>query len=280
MKVIIFGAKGQLGSEFCNNFAKNNIAYLAYDYSDFDINNYNLTQQTIAEFRPDVVINCSAYTLVENAENDTIIAYSTNSLAPSYLAILSKQYNFKLVHFSTDYVFDGSKSELYIESDFANPLNIYGKSKLLGENQIVNISDNYLIFRLSWVYGNGQNNFIAKLGVWSQKSKHLKIADDEISIPTSVKQIVEISTLAINQNLTGLFHLTNSGYASRFEWANELNTILHLGLYLERAKTSDFKSIVQRPLFSAMSNKKLSDTLDISIVDWREDLRTYFSNFK
>jgi len=172
--------------------------------------------------KPDIVINCAAYNLVDKAEEDYITAYKTNALGVRNLAYLSNKLNAFFVHYSTDYVFDGTKENgLYTEEDTPNPLNEYGKSKLTGERWIVEETENYLLFRVSWVYGRGKQNFIYKLIQWAKNNDYLKIAYDEISVPTSTRTIVEVTLKALDNGLTGLYHLTNSGYASRYEWAKK-----------------------------------------------------------
>lgn len=277
MKVLIFGAKGQLGREFCKYFDLRDVQYFSYDIDDCDISNYQLTQSKFDIHKPDIVINCSAYNLVDKAETDTINAYYSNSIGPTHLAFLSNQFNCKLVHYGTDYVFDGKKGDFYSEEDEPNPLNIYGASKLMGENQVKQILSNYLVLRLSWVYGIGSpNTFLSKLKQWSQNTNTLRIVDDEISVPTSVRTIVDVTMEAINENLNGTYHLTNGGKASRWEWANALNELANLNLNIIKAKSSEFSLPAKRPLFSAMSNQRISKELKINIPEWNEELTNFY----
>lgn len=277
MKVLIFGAKGQLGREFCRYFDLQNIIYFPYDIDDCDISDYQLTESKVENHKPDIVINCSAYNLVDKAESDSMNAYYSNAIGPTHLAFLSNQFNCKLIHYGTDYVFDGTKGDYYTEDDAPNPMNIYGSSKLMGERQVKQISNNYLIFRLSWVYGIGSpNTFLSKLKQWSQNTDTLRIVDDEISVPTSVRTIVEVTMKAIDKDLNGLYHLTNSGKASRWQWATALNEIANLNLNIIEAKSSEFNLPAKRPLESAMSNQKISNELEINIPDWKEELINFY----
>ena len=172
------------------------------------------------------------------------------------LILACNNYKAKLVHFSTDYVFDGSKEGLYTEEDNPNPLNEYGKSKLFGEYFIQEQMEDYLIFRTSWVYGEGKQNFIYKLTGWAKSQEYLKAACDEFSVPTSTRTIVEVTLKAIQQELTGLYHLVNTGYASRFEWAREYFRLRGINKFIYPPYQSNFNLPAQRPRFSAMSNKK------------------------
>lgn len=277
MKVLIFGAKGQLGREFCKYFDTHNLEYFAYDIDDCDISDFQLTKNKFENHKPDIVLNCSAYNLVDKAESDSMNAYYSNAIGPTHIALLSNQFNCKLIHYGTDYVFDGSKGDDYFENDVPNPLNIYGMSKLMGEKQVQQIANNYLILRLSWVYGIGSpNTFLSKLKQWSQNTNTLRIVDDEISVPTSVRTIVDVTMKAINEKLNGLYHLANSGKASRWEWAIALNEIANLNLNIVKAKSSEFNLPAKRPLVSAMSNQKISEILGIEIPNWKEELTNYY----
>jgi len=166
-----------------------------------------------------------------------------------------------LVHYSSDYIFDDSKEGLYTEEDKPNPLNEYGKSKLFGESFIEEQMKNYLIFRTSWVYGQGKQNFLYKLTQWAQTQEYLKIACDEFSVPTSTNTIVEVTLKAIDEGLTGVYHLVNSGFTSRFEWAREFLKLKGINKFIYPAHQSDFNLPARRPRFSAMSNEKYARQL-------------------
>ncbi|RLG13260.1 dTDP-4-dehydrorhamnose reductase [Candidatus Pacearchaeota archaeon] len=257
MKILITGAKGQLGQEFVKKLQRENKKFLALPRDKLDISNLKQVLQVFEEYKPDVVINCSAYNLVDRAEEEKEIAYKTNAIGPKNLAFACQEYNTFLIHYSTDYVFDGKKETLYTEEDIPNPLSEYAKSKYLGEIFLKEETDRYLIFRVSWVYGEGKQNFIYKLLQWAQAQDYLKIACDEFSIPTSTRTIVEITLKAINAGLTGLYHLVNSDYASRYEWAKEVFRIKGIKKFIYPAYQADFNLPAKRPRFSAMSNEKI-----------------------
>jgi len=273
MKILITGAKGQLGQEFVKKLQRENKKFLALPRDKLDISNLKQVLQVFEEYKPDVVINCSAYNLVDRAEEEKEIAYKTNAIGPKNLAFACQEYNTFLIHYSTDYVFDGKKETLYTEEDIPNPLSEYAKSKYLGEIFLKEETDRYLIFRVSWVYGEGKQNFIYKLLQWAQAQDYLKIACDEFSIPTSTRTIVEITLKAINAGLTGLYHLVNSDYASRYEWAKEVFRIKGIKKFIYPAYQADFNLPAKRPRFSAMSNEKICKNLGIKIKNWKEELR-------
>lgn len=281
MKVLLLGSKGQLGLEFSKYLANKKIQFFPYDIGDCNVADFNILKQKIEEHQPNLIINCTAYNFVDKAEDEPDLAFAFNSIGPVNLSILAKMNNIKLIHYSSDYVFDGSKNEMYIEQDTTNPLNLYGHSKLLGENNIINNCDDYLIFRTSWVYGSGsKNSFAYKLTQWSKENTQLKIVDDEISVPTSVNTLVQVTMNAIDAELKGLYHLTNSGSCSRFELAKELKKILNLEVDIQSAKAIDFNFKANRPLFSAMSNELLSKELNIEIPNWKEEINNFYKNNK
>ena len=272
MKFLITGARGQLAREFIAYFQEKGYGFAAFPKDELDVSDFEKVYQTIKEIKPDIIINCSAYNQVDLAEKEKHLAYKVNTIGVYNLAISAREIKAKLVHYSTDYVFDGTKIGFYTEEDQPNPLNEYGKSKLLGEFFIQEILENYLIFRVSWVYGKGTQNFLYKLEEWAKKQEVLKIAVDEFSVPTSTRTIVEVTLKALDEGLTGLYHLTNSGYASRYEWAKEYFKLKGINKLIYPALQADFNLPAKRPKWSVMSNEKISKALGITIRDWREEL--------
>jgi dTDP-4-dehydrorhamnose reductase len=274
-KVLITGASGQLGKEFVKVLSSKGIDFVALERKDLDVTNFEKVYKTLKEINPSVVINCSAYNQVDLAETEILKAFSTNAIGPYNLAITCREINAKLIHYSTDYVFDGIKKGLYTEEDSPNPLNQYARSKLLGEELVKQVLEDYLIFRVSWVYGEGTQNFLYKLEEWAKKQEVLKVVVDEFSVPTYTKTIVEVTLKAIDAGLTGLYHLTNSGYASRYEWAKEYFKLKGINKLIYPALQADFNLPAKRPKWSVMSNEKISKALGITIRDWKEDLKSF-----
>lgn len=275
MKYLITGAKGQLGREFVRALESKGEKFLALSREELDIRDFKKITEVITQFRPYVVINCSAYNKVDKAEEEFEEALAVNSTGVANLAIACRTVGALLIHYSSDYVFDGEKQGLYNEEDKIAPINKYGLSKYLGERQIENILDEYLIFRTSWVYGEGTQNFLYKLNKWTNAQEYLKIASDEFSVPTSTRRIVEITLKAVKKETRGLFHLVNSGYASRYEWAKEYCKLRGISKFIYPAKQADFALKAKRPFFSAMSNEKISRMIGITIPDWREELKNF-----
>jgi dTDP-4-dehydrorhamnose reductase len=276
LKFLITGAKGQLAKEFAKELTNRGIDFTALTKEEFDISDANKVFKVIKEIKPDVVINCAAYNLVDRAESFPTEAIAVNAFGVANLVFACTEVKAVLVHYSTDYLFDGTKIGFYTEEDQPNPLNEYGKSKLYGELFIQKTLENYLIFRTSWVYGRGTQNFLYKLEEWAKKQEILKIAVDEFSIPTSTRTIVEITLKALDKGITGLYHLTNSGYASRYEWAKEYFKLKEISKLIYPALQADFNLPSKRPKWSVMSNEKISKVLGVAIRDWKEELKNYY----
>ncbi len=276
-KYLIIGKNGQLGTEFVRQLTKNNLDFIAFDHHQIDISNTYKVVELIDQIKPNIVINTSAYNQVDLAEKNYNLAYKTNSLGVNNLVFACKKYNSLIIHYSTDYVFDGEKdSGLYDENDLVNPLNEYGKSKYLGETFLDNYP-NSLLFRTSWVFGEGLQNFIYKFLQWTKNNNTLKISSNEISIPTSTKTIVDLTLRAINSGLNGKFHLTNSGYCSRYEYAKYILKISNLNNIIEPVDVASFNLPAKRPSFSAMSNQKVSKELNYLIPEWHDVVKDYLS---
>ncbi|WP_029522927.1 dTDP-4-dehydrorhamnose reductase [Persephonella sp. KM09-Lau-8] len=280
MKYLILGKNGQLGNAFVKYLANQKKNFSALSHEECDISDLNIVLKVLEDYKPDIVINCAAYNLVDKAESEYWNAYKTNALGVKNLAYACKEYNSYLITYSTDYVFDGTKENgLYTEEDIPNPLNEYGKSKLTGENWLMEENpEKYLIFRTSWVYGEGKQNFIYKLMQWTKNNDYLKIAYDEISVPTSTRTIVNVSLKAIDKGLTGLFHLTNTEYASRYEWAKKIFEIKRIKKFIYPVSKDIFNLPAKRPKFSAMDNQKISSMLDTNIPTWYEELGYIIKN--
>ncbi|MEO0278036.1 MAG: dTDP-4-dehydrorhamnose reductase [candidate division WOR-3 bacterium] len=276
MKYLILGASGQLGKEFVRKLSSDSCSFIALSRNELDITNTSAVRERIFELRPDVIINCAAYNLVDLAEVEFDLALQVNALAVLNIGMICKEVGAFFIHYSTDYVFNGKKEGLYTEDDSPDPLNKYGLSKYIGEKLLFTFNDNCLIFRTSWVYGEGKQNFLYKLNQWVKNQDYLRVACDEFSVPTSTRTIVEITLLALKQGLTGLYHLVNSGYASRYEWAKEYFRIKGIKKFIYPAYQHEFNLPAKRPRWSAMSNAKVCKELEIDIKEWNEELRLFF----
>ncbi len=277
MKYLIAGKNGQLAKAFIRRLGERGADFLAPEKADLDITDPQKIRSICESYGPDVIINCAAYNLVDKAEEEPGNAFAVNASGPALLADAAGEHKALLVHFSSDYVFDGKKSDgLYTEADVPNPLNRYGKSKLDGERAVLESAGRSLVFRVSWVFGEGKQNFISKLIGWSEKSDVLQIADNEISVPTYTYTIADTTLMALDHDLRGLYHLTSSGSCSRFEWAALVMKMSGIKKAMRPVPMQTFKLPAERPGFSAMSNERLSRELKVKIPGWEEGVKLFF----
>jgi dTDP-4-dehydrorhamnose reductase len=287
MKILLFGALGQLGTELQPLLSPFG------EIAAFDIHNLNLentvgVRETIRAVHPDVIVNASAYTAVDQAEGEAEKAFTVNGSIPSLFAEEASKLNACLIHYSTDYVFDGKKGSPYREDDKPNPLGVYGKSKLAGEEAIKAGNANYLILRTSWVYSSNRSSFVTKVLEWARKQEVLSIVSDQVSNPTWARTLAEVTAQLLGKGFDflvergGLYHVAGNGYTSRLDWAKkilELDPNWHeqIARQIVPALTSDFPSPAQRPLFSALDCSLFQSTFDISLPNWEDALKLAMS---
>jgi dTDP-4-dehydrorhamnose reductase len=274
---LILGANGQLGKQFTRELRARNITVHAPDEKDCDITKPEVLAESIEKYAPGIIVNCAAYNAVDDAESKPDIAFLINQKAVENIINVCKSNRIFLVHYSSDYVFDGNKGDLYTEQDQTNPLSVYGKSKRAGELAVLESSIDFLLFRPSWVFGDGTQNFIYKIKQWASKNRILKISADEVSVPTGAADLVNFTLLSLEKGLKGLYHLTNSSYCSRYEWGRYILDLLHLENIVIPVPVSTFKTVAARPLFSPMSNHLLSSKLGAAIPDWKDAVKRFLS---
>lgn len=281
MRYLLFGKDGQLGKAFEKFFSIKGLDYVGLNHDDIDIGSLMDTYELVKKYKPKYIINCTAYTDVDGAETSFIKANRVNGLGAKNLSFASKKTGAFLVHYSTDYIFDGArKNGLYKEDDEPHPVNRYGESKLFGEELIKeDLEENYLIFRLSWLFGDGKQNFIHKIIEAGKKNKDLRVVSDEVSIPTFTETVVALTIKSLEKKLSGVYHITSSDYCSRYEWAKEIFKILGEEKNIASCKSSDFDLIAKRPAFSAMSNEKISKALNIKIPDWKHETKKFINKY-
>jgi dTDP-4-dehydrorhamnose reductase len=287
MKIVLFGRNGQLGWEFERSLpALGDV--ISLDREELDLCHLDAVQRFLSQSKPDLIVNASAYTDVDRAEREPELVMKVNALAPEVMAEASRQLRAVLVHFSTDYVFDGRTNRPYIETDPTNPLNVYGKSKLMGEENIKQASDAFLILRTSWVYSLRGNSFVNKVLGWARKNSMLKIVDDQVGNPTWARMLAEITGLLLAQNQEnlydriheqcGIYHLAGSGYTSRYEWAQQIlasdpHRSEQTVQTIEPGRSQDFPTPATRPLFSALDCSHFENTFGLRLPPWSGTLK-------
>jgi len=268
MKILITGAKGQLGQAFQKKFEQLNIQYIAKGSKELDITKIDQLRNLVQNEKEIThIINCAAYNYVDKAEEEWEKAYQINGLGVRNLSIISNEINAELIHYSTDYVFSGKKGE-YTIYDTVDPINRYGESKALGEREITQAQRYYLI-RTSWVFGVGKDNFAKKVINWSQNNKELKITTDEKSAPTYTEDLVEATLELIKQKVYGIYHITNTP-CTRYEWAEYILKKIGWQGTLKPAKRSDFNLPAKRPESSVLNNFGYTEVTGKKMPDWKD----------
>ena len=282
MKAILLGASGQLGKEWQRIIDKDyseEIQLLRYTSSDLDITHYQEVSDEFREQKPGVVINCAAYTDVDGAEDHKKLARKVNMEAPLYLAELSQQLEFKLVHYSTDYVFPGTKlnkrefPEGYSEDHPADPVNWYGKTKWEGEQAIRQTAENHLIMRVSWLCGQFGSNFVKTMLRLGRERDELQVVDDQWGSPSFAENIVENGLNLLGKNKIGTYHITSKGLISWYDLAKAVFEIKDMNVSLEAVDSDTFPTKAKRPYFSKLNTQKLEAVAGSEIIEWKEGLR-------
>jgi dTDP-4-dehydrorhamnose reductase len=284
-KLLLFGANGQVGWELQRALAPLG-HLLTLTRAQVDLTNSEAIRKTIQETKPNYIINAAAYTAVDKAERESDLAYAINAEAVGIMAEAAKEIGSWLIHYSTDYVFDGDKQSYYCEADPVAPLSVYGKTKLAGEEKIKSVGGQYLIFRTTWVYATRGHNFAKTMLRLAKERDQLRIISDQRGVPTSAELIADVTALCITrlqldaglgQKATGIYHLTAAGETNWHEYACfVLNLAQQQGQALRvnineviPIPTSEYPTPAQRPLNSCLNTQKLQNTFNIYLPDWR-----------
>ncbi len=255
MKILVTGAGGNLGRRLVQDFSRDH-EVRGLTHSDLDISNYASVKESVSGFGPDVILNAAAFTAVDRCEDEIDIAYSVNSVGVRNLCSAANALDSRIVHFSTDFVFDGTRNDApYREYDEVNPLSVYGKSKYRGEVEVRQLSQNYLILRVAWLYGPGGWNFTDWVVEQTTSGKEIQIVTDQFGCPTWVGDVSTQIRHLLEADARGLYHSVNTGSCSRFEWAVEAARVGGGELELIRPVTSEvFKQKAPRPKHSVLDN--------------------------
>ncbi len=284
MKILLLGSNGQLGKELERQLSSVG-SVVAFPRSSLDITDHAAIKDAVRCVQPDVIVNAAAYTAVDQAEKDPETAFAINAEAVAHLAQRAKTDNAWLIHYSTDYVFDGTKPTPYIETDSPNPVNVYGASKLAGEQAVVDAGCQYLIFRTTWVIGKDGSNFAKTILRLAAERQSLKVISDQIGVPTSPALITKATSNAIQsiKNDTawprGIYHIAPEGASSWHEVAQTLVSFteqnnIPLSVSVESIKaitTAEYPAAAKRPLNSLLDTSKLRSQLSFDLPHWKDD---------
>lgn len=281
-RILILGAHGQVGRELQRSFAGAGELICA-GRDSADLASPESLRQAVRAAEPDLILNAAAYTAVDRAETEREAAFAVNAQAPRVLAEEAARANALLVHYSTDYVFDGTKGEPWVETDATNPLNVYGASKLAGENAIAEAGGRYLIFRTSWVYGPHGSNFLLTMLRLGRERDSLRVVDDQTGAPTTSIAIADATRAVVegvlagragsDESWSGVYHMTCGGAVTWYGFAREI--FARAGSLLGRPapqltpiRTSEYPTPATRPANSVLSNRKLKDQFGVTLPSW------------
>lgn len=285
MRILLTGRSGQVGHALLPLIQERGVI-LAPGREQLDLASEDSIVRVVREFEPHVIVNAAAYTLVNDAEANPDLAFRVNARAPGLLAELAAEMDAALVHYSTDYVFDGTKEGPWVESDPVHPLNVYGASKLGGEQSITAVGGRFLVLRTSWVYGMHGSNFLLTIRRLASERTELRIVSDQIGAPTSAPQIASATARLIagldhrspGDFPSGIYHLTAAGSTSWFGFAEAIVEMLRPRMPLKVEKilpvsSAEFPTPAKRPLNSVLRNAKFTQTFGFALADWESGLQ-------
>ncbi len=281
--ILLIGKNGQIGRELQGTLLSHG-RVIALDRTQMDLTQADTIRETIRKISPDIIVNAAGYTAVDKAEDEPGLALLVNATAPGILAEETRRINALLVHYSTDYVFDGTCSTPYVEEDEANPVNMYGKSKLAGERAVRATGCKHLILRASWIYSAHGTNFVLSMLRLARQRKEIAVVDDQIGSPSSAHELAKSTAELLGRfrdsdEQTGVFHLSASGYASRFAFAREIvdaarrcSGDLPGWAAVTATTTENYPLPAARPLNASMSKEKIKRVFGVEMPSWEDQL--------
>ena len=288
MKILVTGKNGQLGKSIQNIITGNekNSKFVFVGREALDLSSQDSIINYFNNNSFDIIINCAAYTAVDKAEKEVELANYINHLAINKIAEISNRQEIKLIHISTDYIFDGISEKAYLESDDPSPLNIYGKSKLAGEVAVcAAMQKNAIIIRTSWLYSEHSNNFVDTILRKAQKFDELNVISDQFSSPTNASDLAKVIIQIINHKkfrdydqLTQIYHYSSYGVCSWFEFAREILELANIDCQVNPIETKDYLTAARRPKYSLLNTDKIVKSFDLEIPFWKDSLKAYIDN--
>ncbi len=276
MKILVTGSKGQLGSEIKKkSLTKTNFEWFFTDRQSFDISNLDNINIFLDFHHPNIIINCAAYTAVDNAEDNFKTANNVNHKAISLIAKWCYENNCKLLHISTDYVYNGNSTSPYTEEDQTDPINNYGKTKLMGDIACQNNNPESLIIRTSWLYTSFGNNFLTRLLNMTQNSDEIEIVNDQFGSPTYAGDLANtIFNLIINKKWhPGIYNYSNSGIISWYDFAKNIKSLFGFHTTIKPISTKEYCPKIKRPKYSVLNNSKIINTFKIKQFNYKVSLK-------
>lgn len=273
--ILVTGSTGQLGSDVVKELLKRGYSTLSPNRSEFNLCSEDSIRNYILNSNCEAIVHCAAYTQVDKAEDEKDLCIKINATATKHIVKCAKILDIPMIYISTDYVFDGTKDGEYTENDETNPINIYGESKLAGEKYVQEILDKYYIVRTSWVFNINGKNFIETMLRLSKANNQLSIVNDQIGSPTYTKDLSRLLVDMLETSKYGLYHATNEGYCSWYEFANTIFKLANINIDIKAINSNEYASRSKRPLNSKLSKDKLIEYGFKPLPHWEDALKDY-----
>lgn len=288
MKILVTGAEGQLGSEIRLIASQySGLQFLFTDINELDLTDQYALERMVADMKPDYFINCAAYTAVDVAEKDDELAKELNTKVPAYLGKLATKFQFKVIHLSTDYVFDGTAYVPYTENDLVNPESVYGKTKLNGEIALLKESTSSMVIRTSWLYSGHGKNFLKTMIKLGEEQEQLKVVYDQIGSPTfagdlarAILTIISTTIAGEHEWKPGIYHYSNEGVCSWYDFAKAIHEIYGIQCDVHPITTEEYPTPAKRPQYSVLNKSKIKRVFGIEIPYWRDSLQRCIHGMK
>jgi dTDP-4-dehydrorhamnose reductase len=272
MKIMVTGACGMLAADLISALAGHDVTPLTFE--QLDICDMSAVMDVVRAVKPQVIINCAAFTKVDACESEAELAHAVNGSAPGKLAVVAAEFNAGLLHVSTDYVFDGSKNAPYVEDDTVNPLSVYGKSKLEGEQSVQGYDRHYIV-RTQWLYGHNGPNFVKTMLRLAAERPEVRVVNDQYGSPTATRDLADAIAQLITTDAYGTYHITNSGHTSWYGFARDIFEIAKIDTPLFPIKTYEYPVPAKRPAFSPLENRNWLALGKAPLRGYKEALRDY-----
>ncbi len=277
MRILVMGHRGMLGSDLMEVLGRDH-EVSGVDVAEFDITSAADCERVIGEFQPRAVVNAAAYTDVDGCETNREACFAVNAEGVRNVAEACGAAAAKVVHYSTDYVFDGTKGAPYVEDDPCRPINAYGESKRRGEEYLVGTAGDHLLIRTAWLYGRQGKNFVKAILAKARDEKALRVVDDQVGSPTFSLDLAQATKLLVELDCRGIFHVTNRGVCSWFQFARKIIEMAQLpGVTIEPIPSSDLNRKAKRPAYSVMSNGRFMEATGRAMRPWQVALNDYLT---
>jgi dTDP-4-dehydrorhamnose reductase len=277
MRILVMGHKGMLGSDLVETFGRHH-EVSGIDRDEFDITSPEECLRVVEEFNPDVIANAAAYTDVDGCETNRDACFAVNAEGVRNIASACRGRKTKIVHYSTDYVFDGTKGEPYLEEDPCRPINLYGESKRRGEEALVETAEDYVLIRTAWLYGRQGKNFVKAILAKAKEDGKLRVVDDQIGSPTYSLDLAQATKLLAERDCRGIYHVTNRGVCSWYQFAKRIVEYAQMAsVTVEPIKSHEIDRKAKRPAYSVLSNRKFMEETRKAMRPWQVALNEYLT---